>query len=93
LNILGLHQSGAWIFYPENITFYLSNSGKNFKKSEEVNNPITKTTKDGITDFTAELNQKSRYIKIKAKNISICPAWHAGSGGKAWLFVDEIIVE
>lgn len=88
-----LHQSGSWIFYPENISFYSSKDGKNFKKVKEINNPITKSTEDGITDFTAELNQNARHLKIKAKNMGVCPLWHAGSGGKAWLFVDEIIVE
>jgi hypothetical protein len=34
-----------------------------------------------------------RYIKVRAKNIGACPDWHPGSGGKAWLFVDEIMVE
>jgi len=28
-----------------------------------------------------------------AKNIRSCPEWHPGDGGKAWLFVDEVIVE
>ena len=88
-----LHQSGSWIFYPENIYFYYSKDGNNFIESKEINNPITKLTEDGITDFKSVLNQKARYIKIKAGNIGICPEWHAGSGGKAWLFVDEIIVE
>ena len=27
------------------------------------------------------------------KNISTCPNWHDGAGGKAWLFIDEIIVK
>ena len=35
----------------------------------------------------------ARYIKVKATNIGECPEWHKGAGGKAWLFVDEIIVE
>ena len=28
----------------------------------------------------------------QAKNYGICPDWHLGSGGKTWLFVDEIII-
>jgi hypothetical protein len=34
----------------------------------------------------------ARYIRIEAKNVGICPPWHKGSGGKAWLFVDEVEV-
>jgi len=25
--------------------------------------------------------------------VGVCPEWHKGAGGKAWLFVDEIFVE
>jgi hypothetical protein len=35
----------------------------------------------------------ARFIRLFAKNLGVCPAWHAGRGEKAWLFVDEIIVE
>ena len=35
---------------------------------------------------------KARYVKIAAKNLGVCPAWHPGAGGKAWLFMDEIII-
>jgi hypothetical protein len=36
---------------------------------------------------------RARYIRVNAANIGVCPAWHKGSGGKAWLFADEIEVE
>jgi hypothetical protein len=29
---------------------------------------------------------------MEAKNIGVCPDWHPGKGEKAWIFVDEIIV-
>jgi len=25
--------------------------------------------------------------------VGVCPPWHSGAGDKAWLFVDEIIVQ
>ena len=30
---------------------------------------------------------------MKAQNVKVCPKWHKGAGGKAWLFVDEIVIE
>jgi hypothetical protein len=36
---------------------------------------------------------KTRYIRVVATNRGVCPAWHAGAGAKAWLFVDEIGIE
>jgi hypothetical protein len=32
-------------------------------------------------------------VKIHAMNRGVCPPWHLGAGGKAWLFADEIVVE
>ncbi|MFH0992637.1 MAG: hypothetical protein V1799_21785 [bacterium] len=33
-----------------------------------------------------------RHFRIRAKNIGVCPEGHPGAGGKAWLFLDEIVV-
>ena len=43
-----------------------------------------------------EINQigvSARYIKLRGVNLKKCPEWHPGSGGKTWVFIDEIIVE
>jgi hypothetical protein len=43
--------------------------------------------------FKADLNNlAARFVKIHAANIGTCPDWHKGTGGKTWLFVDEIII-
>ena len=36
---------------------------------------------------------KTQYLKIKISNIGQSPEWHEGAGKKAWLFVDEIMIE
>ena len=33
-----------------------------------------------------------RFLKVEAENYGNCPEWHLGSGGKTWLFFDEITV-
>lgn len=35
----------------------------------------------------------TRYLKISAKNPRLCPSWHKGAGKKAWIFVDEVIID
>ena len=46
-----------------------------------------------MINYKAELKDISaRYIKIVGENIGVCPDWHEGAGGKAWLFTDEVIV-
>ncbi|MCX6169376.1 MAG: hypothetical protein NTX65_08550 [Ignavibacteriales bacterium] len=58
-------------------------------------NEIPQKTSDVILhDFSLSFDKtKIRYIKVIAKNVGRCPAWHPGAGGKSWIFVDEIIVE
>ena len=36
---------------------------------------------------------EAKGIRIKAVNRKTCPSWHAGNGGDAWVFADEIVIE
>jgi hypothetical protein len=40
----------------------------------------------------ANLDQQARYIGVRATNIRRIPSWHQAAGQKAWLFVDELLV-
>lgn len=68
---------------------------KDFKELGMVENQIDPRTADrSIHDFTLTFTPvEARYLHVSLKNIGFCPSWHAGAGNKAWLFVDEIIVE
>ena len=47
-----------------------------------------------IYKFSSNLfNINARYVKVFARNISLCPEWHPDARQKAWLFADEIIIE
>ena len=47
-----------------------------------------------IKDFEVEFKNETpfRFLKVEAENYGNCPEWHLGSGGKTWLFFDEITV-
>ena len=90
-----LHDTKPWIFLPENIEISVSENGKDYSVIGSFDNS-EELTKNGkyVKEFSTEArNVSARYIKVKAKNIGVCPDWHQGAGGKSWLFVDEIIVE
>ena len=38
----------------------------------------------------SDSKKNARYIKIVAKNFGKLPSWHAGEGGDAFIFVDEL---
>lgn len=90
-----LQAANFWIFYPEFVSFEFSEDGLDYSEAIAVKNEIP-TSDPGSTKqiINKEIaNTKGRYLKVKAKNIGICPTWHKGAGGKAWLFVDEIIID
>ena len=77
----------AGIFYPTKVVVLVSADGQQYKEVSSVTEPCEvrgKTTlKDFVLQFTTE---KTRYIKIVLTN-AVPP-----KGGKAWLFIDEVLV-
>ena len=93
---LGCHQDvRSWIFYPKQVEYWTSNDDINYDYQGKVfANFSDKIEGSFQKDFTIKLKDlKARYIKIKAKNYGVCPEWHLGSGGKTWVFVDEITIK
>ncbi|MDZ7304743.1 MAG: family 20 glycosylhydrolase [candidate division KSB1 bacterium] len=90
-----LQDATSWIFMPEEVEFAVSKDGDQFKCVGIVPNDTPQRASDRIIkDFSVAFDrQLARYICVKAKNIGTCPEWHPGAGGKAWIFVDEIMVE
>ncbi|MGD8781232.1 MAG: GH92 family glycosyl hydrolase [Ignavibacteria bacterium] len=95
IEISFLQATRSWIFFPEKIEYYISKDGNDFTKVYDIENQVDENNiTQGIKDFSKSLNGiETRYIKIKAKNIGICPSWHIADGGKAWLFIDEISIK
>ncbi len=89
-----LHYQQAWIFLPRACHWFWSSDGKEFSPlgtstfdadDRAENAMIREATIDGG-------GVRARYLRLKATSMGRCPAWHAGAGGKAWIFIDEIIV-
>jgi alpha-glucosidase (family GH31 glycosyl hydrolase) len=92
-----LDNQPVWIFLPTRVTIEISADGAKFvpvldrdtKEDAEHRSDIP-----SIRTYAASFApQQVSHVRIRADNLGICPAWHRGAGGKAWLFVDEIIVE
>ncbi|HUI29589.1 MAG TPA: GH92 family glycosyl hydrolase [Candidatus Acidoferrales bacterium] len=90
-----LQDTGVWIFLPEYVEYYVSQDGKDFKKISEIKNDVDPQKQSLLVKhFTVVLDGiKARYLRVVAKNIGVCPPWHVGAGGKAWLFVDEVKIQ
>lgn len=85
----------SWIFYPPQLSFSVSNNGKDFKHVATVTNSFPDDEYGSFhQDYKAYFKKlEAQYIKVEATNYGLCPDWHLGAGGKTWLFSDEILVE
>lgn len=90
-----LQSTDFWIFYPAQVTFSTSLDGQKFTSVALVKNENPAGGPDlSRKNFTAGFtSQPVRYVRIQAQNIKTCPSWHAGAGGKAWLFIDEVDIK
>lgn len=86
---------GSWIFLPKAIDVAVSDNGTDFRSIGQIE--VEEPSRDeGVNtrDFVIRCDQAvARFIKVRIANIGVCPPWHKGAGGKAWVFVDEITIE
>ena len=91
-----LENWSAWIFLPREVEFSVSRDGtsydavKRIQTDQKLSTPIPHAE-----DLSVAIPGTTpvRFIRVTARNIGVCPSWHPGAGGKAWIFSDEIIVE
>ncbi len=90
-----LKAQGSWIFYPKAFEVAVSDNGTDFRAigTLAVEGPDRDEGAD-TRNFVIPCDRASaRFVKVRVVNIGVCPSWHKGAGGKAWVFVDEMTVE
>ena len=87
--------AGSWVFLPQWVEYSVSDDGVDFTRMPRVKTELQPEDQGHrIIEYFSVLPQSgARYLKVFAKGQITCPPWHAGAGGKAWLFCDEIVVE
>jgi putative alpha-1,2-mannosidase len=94
ISIGTLQDTGAWIVFPKEVEYQVSDDGKTFKTVATVKTKVDiKTTEPQTQTFTGALNIAAHYIKIIAKQYGPLPAWHESKGEQSYIFADEIIIE
>lgn len=92
-----LLQIGAWIFPPVNMEVYVSENGQDFisvgkeefPKIEEKDKDLIK-----IKEYECPFDKTfAKKIRVIINPLNTIPDWHGGKGKKAFLFIDELIVE
>jgi hexosaminidase len=93
INIGFLFNPGNWIFLPTDVEITLSSDGIQYQPADGMRPELLTIREPVAIDYSqVRINTSARYIRIVAKNRGICPEGHPGAGEKAWLFLDEIMV-
>ncbi len=76
------------------MSVFVSEDGKNFVKIASIKNTEAyQGTKDELKSFEIKFDKtKTKVLKVIAENYGIIPNWHSGRGQKAYMFIDELIV-
>jgi hypothetical protein len=93
-NFLKNHE--GWMFLPQSVSVYASDNLKSFHLLGQVNIPLPAAMEEPSIEMITldKLDVLTRYVRVSAATIGTVPDWHtAGKGKKAWLFVDEIVIE
>jgi Glycosyl hydrolase family 92/Chitobiase/beta-hexosaminidase C-terminal domain/F5/8 type C domain len=90
-----LQNARSWIWMPTKIEFETSTDNLNFTKVAEIKTDVSpEDMKEQFRDYKMEIKPtNARYVRVKATNLGKIPAWHAGTGFDAFIFVDEIFIE
>ncbi len=90
-----LQDSSHDVFMPTSVEISVSDDGKTFRQIVRVVNTMAKDDPDPtVRDFGSNaLDAVGRYVRVTAHNIGTCPAPHPNLGDKAWLYIDEIIID
>jgi hypothetical protein len=85
----------SWIIAPESISVSVSMDGVTYTPTASFANPDAgKKIEKQVVKFSVPFEKpvEARYLKVHIKNLGKLPPWR-GINGKAWLFVDEIVVK
>ena len=90
-----LQETQMWIFYPRSVEYAVSTDGESFVPVGRLEQAVAGSHQAlSLREFGHQLaGVEARFVRVRAESIGVCPSWHAGKGGKSWLFCDEISVE
>jgi len=90
-----LEDQNSWLFFPRAVDASVSPDGTTYGESVHADcQAAAPSNTASRREFTVPLaSGNARFIKIRVSGVGVCPSWHKGAGGKAWLFLDEVTVE
>ena len=92
------HQPQSWVMWPKGVWVSFSKDGKEFTDWQLAELPVfdRPDKMQGFGRIEARLRtdgKEWKYVRVKVENQGVLPDWHPYKGEKAWIMVDEVVVE
>ncbi|MCR5645838.1 MAG: DUF4981 domain-containing protein [Bacteroidales bacterium] len=92
------HKPESWVVWPKAVRVAFSKNGKTFTEWQRAElpdfDPSDPMYSLGRVEARAKVNEKDvKFLKVKVENPGVLPKWHPNAGEKAWIMVDEVVVE
>ena len=89
-----LQDVSPWIIYPKEVQFEISDDGIHFLPLLTITNNVDNKAKEvQVQQLGGAVKASGKFIRIKAINGGMLPAWHESAGQPSHLFIDEIIIK
>ena len=94
LSIHFVNDFKAWILLPKRVSIFTSSNGKDFKliKSSDLFNTVSNEETEIVPFKISFPPVKSQYFRIEIESAGLLPESHPFKGEKAWLFLDEVVL-
>ena len=92
------HEPQSWVMWPKGVWVSFSKDGKQFTDWQMAELPVfdRPDKMQGFGRIEARLRtdgKEWKYVRVKVENQGVLPDWHPYKGEKAWIMVDEVVVE
>ena len=89
-----LNSPGSWIMPPTSIEWAHSKDGKAYVKVDKLEiDQMAENSPGGKAYYSLKLPKHTfRYLRLVVTPLPSLPEWHPGKGNRAWLFIDEVIL-
>ena len=92
------HEPNDWVVWPKGVWVSFSSDGEEFSDWERAELPVfdRPDKMQGFGRIEARLRttgKQWKYVRVKVENQGVLPEWHPYAGQKAWIMVDEVVIE
>ena len=92
------HEPNDWVVWPKGVWVSFSSDGDEFSEWQMAELPVfdRPDKMKGFGRIEARLRtdgEQWKYVRVKVENQGVLPDWHPYKGQKAWIMLDEVVVE